>query len=200
MTALAEAEKRSRKQKRRYEYAQLVGTWQLEFVSGTKTQKTGRQGSSKKVKKLGTGRFIPSWIDVSITYGSQAALLSSELLSKSSNVGAKDVQLKDVQLGAVVNQVKLGAIALRLSGPTRYWPNTNSLGFDFVHCGGKFAHKMLYSAAIRGGIERVQSFADLTLKEQAFFTFFAVEKDYLAARGKGGGLALWVRKDVDANR
>ncbi|NJM96107.1 MAG: hypothetical protein HC800_01805 [Phormidesmis sp. RL_2_1] len=49
---------------------------------------------------------------------------------------------------------------------------------------------------MRGGSDREQAFAAQTLKDQAFFTFFCVENHYIAARGKGGGLALWVKDDV----
>ncbi|MEO1378598.1 MAG: hypothetical protein AAFW70_30920, partial [Cyanobacteria bacterium J06635_10] len=32
-----------------------------------------------------------------------------------------------------------------------------------------------------------------TLKQQAFFSYFLIEDNYIAARGRGGGLALWVK-------
>ena len=51
----------------------------------------------------------------------------------------------------------------------------------------------LYQGYIRNGKDREESFDKQTLKEQAFFTYFLVEDNYIAARGKGGGLALWTR-------
>ena len=54
--ALLEAEKASKKEKIRYTYAQILGTWQLRFVTGTKRvrQRTGVM--------LGAGRFLPRWV------------------------------------------------------------------------------------------------------------------------------------------
>ena len=52
----------------------------------------------------------------------------------------------------------------------------------------------LYQGFIRGGKDREESFYQQTLKQQAFFTYFLIEDNYIAARGKGGGLALWVKQ------
>ena len=38
-----------------------------------------------------------------------------------------------------------------------------------------------------------QIFIIKLLKEQAFFNYFYFSKNLIAARGKGGGLALWGR-------
>ena len=51
----------------------------------------------------------------------------------------------------------------------------------------------LYQGYIRGGKDRENNFDNQTLKQQAFFTYFLVEDNYIAARGKGGGLALWTK-------
>jgi len=51
----------------------------------------------------------------------------------------------------------------------------------------------LYDRYIRGGQEREASFYDKPLKDKAFFTYFLVENRAIAARGRGGGLALWKR-------
>lgn len=51
----------------------------------------------------------------------------------------------------------------------------------------------LYSGYIRGEKKREADFYQQKLKEQAFFNYFLVEDDYIAARGKGGGLALWTK-------
>ncbi|MEO0647088.1 MAG: hypothetical protein AAFZ17_13175, partial [Cyanobacteria bacterium J06650_10] len=140
VAALAAAEKQSKKEKRRYDYTQLVGTWGLGFVSGTKTQKSPtqksptqkgqKQPSSKATKQLGSGRFLPRWIDVSITYGPQKALLKPNLIDQRLVARSDEKESTDpvsalpldeheelsARLGAVVNRVALGAIALQLSG------------------------------------------------------------------------------------
>ncbi|MEL6333127.1 MAG: hypothetical protein AAFQ76_11110, partial [Cyanobacteria bacterium J06626_26] len=43
--------------------------------------------------------------------------------------------------------------------------------------------------------EADQEFYQQPLKEQAFFKYFWVTDQGIAARGKGGGLALWCRED-----
>ena len=161
-------EKASRKEKTTYQYEQLVGVWRLGFVSGT--QKVRPRPNVTPVKRPAKGRFLPQWITVKITYSQ----------------GREG-------FGSVANAVALGPAKLTLSGPTRFWPKTNTLGFDFVHLQGRMAGLTLYDGSVRGGDKSLQSFKSKTLKDQAFFTFFAIAADYIAARGKGGGLALWVR-------
>ena len=172
VAALLAAEKESKRQKQRYGYEDLLGSWRLGFVSGTKTKKT----TGKPIKTVGDGRFLPRFVAIAITY-SQAA----QTLSPTADVGT------------VENAVTLGPLTLKLSGPTRFWPKTNSLAFDFTALSARFYSLSLYSGSIRGGAAQTQTFATQSLKDQAFFTFFEVQPDYIAARGKGGGLALWVR-------
>lgn len=101
------------------------------------------------------------------------------------------------KIGSVKNEVIVGPVRLQLSGPTRFWSKTNSLAFDFTRLKAQVSALTLYQGSIRNGEKRDQAFATQTLKDQAFFTFFCVEPEYIAARGKGGGLALWVRQTVD---
>jgi hypothetical protein len=51
----------------------------------------------------------------------------------------------------------------------------------------------LYDGYIRKGQEREARFYEQGVKEQAFFTYFLVQNNAIAARGRGGGLALWTR-------
>ena len=171
VSALITAEKQSKRAQHRYQYDQLLGSWRLGFVSGT--QKVRPRPSSTPVKKPGKGRFLPRFLNVKITYIEDAA---SELF------------------GTVENAVTIGPINLRLNGPTRFWPHSNSLGFDFTALQAKLGGLPLYNGSIRGGTERNSAFKTQSLKDQAFFTFFIVEPNCLAARGKGGGLALWIRQ------
>ncbi|MGC1306856.1 MAG: hypothetical protein WA885_06475 [Phormidesmis sp.] len=162
VNALLLAEKESKKTKQDYSYAQLIGAWRLGFVSGTQTVRS--RPNAKPVKRPGKGRFLPSLTKIEITY---------------------------TDANTVENAVSLGPLQLRLTGPTCFWPNTNSLAFDFTHLNTSIGPLTLYDGAIRGGAERNQAFKAQSLRDQAFFTFFLVEEDYIAARGKGGGLALW---------
>lgn len=160
--ALVLAEKQHKKTKQRFSYEQLIGTWRLGFVSGTQTVQT--RPHAKPVKRPGKGRFLPGLTKIEITY---------------------------TAAGTVENAVSIGPIHLQLTGPTCFWPNTNSLAFDFTHLNASVGPLTLYNGGIRGGAERDQTFKAQSLKDQAFFTFFLVEDTYIAARGKGGGLALW---------
>lgn len=167
VAALLSVEKMSKRSKQRYSYDDLLGAWRLGFVSGTKTKKT----SGKPIKTVGSGRFLPGFVAIAITY----------------------TRVTETT-GTVQNAVTFGPLRLQLSGPTRYWQKTNSLAFDFTAIQAKLGGLTLYDGAMRGGEARNEEFQTQSLKDQAFFTFFAVEPDYIAARGKGGGLALWVRK------
>lgn len=172
VSALLAAEKQSKRSKRRYSYNQLLGSWRLGFVSGT--QKVRPRPSSTPVTKPGKGRFLPRLLNIEITY-------------------IEDENQPLEPFGTIENAVTIGPINLQLNGPTCFWPHSNSLGFDFTALQVKLASLPLYTGPIRGGAERGPTFKGLGLKDQAFFTFFIVEPDYIAARGKGGGIALWIR-------
>ena len=166
VTALVAAEKSARQNQQKYSLAHLVGTWQLGFITGT--QKARQQTGAA----LGAGRFIPKFLHVRITY-SQADAGSNR--------------------GSVRNSVRIGPLEFALSGPIEFHPKTNILAFDFTHMTVSMTEVELYAGAVRGGDERAASFYDLPLKEKAFFTYFAIGDRYIAARGKGGGLALWTK-------
>jgi hypothetical protein len=167
VAALLAAEKQSKRLRQtsaqHYSYDQLLGSWRLGFVSGT--QKVRPRPGAKAVKKPGKGRFLPRFVTIGITYGADT----------------------------VENAVTLGPLSLRLNGPTRFWPNTHSLGFDFTVLQAQLGSLRLYKGDMRGGAKQDELFKAQSLKDQAFFTFFIVKPDYIAARGKGGGLALWTK-------
>jgi len=95
----------------------------------------------------------------------------------------------DVVEGALVQTAKMPVMgAIQLKGKFRFTPRFNKLEFNF------------YKLSLRPfGVLPV---VDFSLKEESevfqgnqkqlpFFLFFLVEEDLLAARGRGGGLALW---------
>jgi len=120
---------------------------------------------------------LPQLVTIKITYG----------------IGDKTADVEPA-IGSVKNSVRLAPLHLCLTGPTRFWPATNSLAFDFTSIAVGLGSWTLYNGAVRGGQTRNQAFKSQSLKDQAFFTFFCVEEQYIAARGKGGGLALWTRE------
>ncbi|MEG4048300.1 hypothetical protein [Microcoleus sp. Pol17_C1] len=172
VTALLEAEKSAKKTKTRYCFEQLIGNWQLCFITGTKKTR------QKAGIVLGAGRYIPQWIaKIQIAYSAEP-VAEGEAHS---------------EIGRVENSVQVGAIALTLSGPTRFLVNKNILAFDFTRITVQLLGKTVYQGFIRGGESRETEFFSLSVGKQAFFAYFLVEDGIIAARGRGGGLALWGR-------
>ncbi|MEK0181180.1 MAG: hypothetical protein EAZ78_08075 [Oscillatoriales cyanobacterium] len=171
VTALLAAEKNSKKTKPRYTFHQLIGHWQLCFITGTKKTR------QKAGIVLGAGKYIPQWIaKIQIAY-SAAPVAQGE---------------DNSEIGRVENSVKVGTMELTLSGPTKFLPN-NILAFDFTRIMVKLLGKTVYQGYIRGGEAREAEFLSLSVGKQAFFAYFLVEDGIIAARGRGGGLALWGR-------
>jgi hypothetical protein len=164
--ALLMAEKTAKQTKVRHVYPQLLGTWGLGFITGTKRSRQ-RAGVI-----LGAGRFLPKWVKIQLSY--------SQLDSGQ-------------ERGTVQNSVELGPLVLILTGSTQFWQKTNILAFDFTRMKVSLSGMKLYEGYIRGGRDREGRFYEQSLKEQAFFTYFLVENRCIAARGRGGGLALWTR-------
>jgi hypothetical protein len=164
--ALLQAEKTAKQTKVRHSYSQLLGTWRLGFVTGTKKSRQ-RAGVI-----LGAGRFLPKWVKIHLSYSQS---------------------VPDQERGTVQNSVELGLLQLVLTGPTQFWQKTNMLAFDFTRIRVSLLGLKLYEGYIRRGQTREAQFYEQSVKEQAFFTYFLVENHCLAARGRGGGLALWTR-------
>ncbi|EDX77958.1 hypothetical protein MC7420_7696 [Coleofasciculus chthonoplastes PCC 7420] len=162
--ALLTAEKTAKQTKVRHSYSELLGTWRLGFITGTKRSRQ-RAGVV-----LGAGRFLPKWVKIQLSYSPSEA---------------------SQEQGTVVNSVELGSLQLVVTGPTQFFAKTNILAFDFTRINLSLFGLKLYNGYIRGGQEREASFYDKPLKDKAFFTYFLVENQAIAARGRGGGLALW---------
>ncbi|MDJ0689692.1 MAG: hypothetical protein QNJ41_14410 [Xenococcaceae cyanobacterium MO_188.B32] len=168
--ALLEAEKIGKKEKIHYSFHQLLGTWQLRFITGTKKTR------AKAGIVLGAGRYLPKFIKICLTY-------SERLLAKPP---------QDIQAGTVENLVKLGGLKLALEGPIKFVPQKNILAFDFTRLNVNFFGIKLYHGYIRGGKTKEQEFYRESVGKQAFFAYFLIQDNFIAARGRGGGLALWI--------
>lgn len=164
--ALLQAEKTAKQTKVRHPYSQLLGTWRLGFVTGTKKSRQ-RAGVI-----LGAGRFLPKLVKIQLSYSQ----------SESSQ-----------EQGIVQNSVEFGPLQIVLTGPTQFWAKTNILTFDFTRIKVSLSGLKLYEGYIRKGQDREAHFYEQSVKEQAFFTYFLVQNKAIAARGRGGGLALWTR-------
>ncbi len=173
LTALLQAEKEAKAQKQRYNLDQLTGTWRLCFITGT------QKAQQRAGKVLGTGRYVPSWIRIQLVYAT--------------NSGPEVPETPPLAVAQIQNQVQLGALHLTLTGPAKFLSPKNILAFDFTRIQVQVFNRNLYSGFIRGGATSEADFYQERVGKQAFFAYFLVRQTIIAARGRGGGLALWAR-------
>ncbi len=166
--ALLELEK-SAKAQTKYSLADLTGNWNLCFVTGTKKARK-RAGIV-----LGAGKYIPRLIKIRISY-------------------QQDTH-QTANIGRVINSVKIGFIELSLTGPVRFMPPKGILAFDFTYLKIVVLGFNLYNGYIKNGLKKEAEFEQKKLKHQAFFSYFLIQDNLIAARGRGGGLALWGRSE-----
>jgi len=168
VNALLQAEKAAKQQRLTYTFESLLGKWRLCFATGT-----------KKVRKrggiiLGKGLYVPKLVAAHIC-------LSATLEQDSGR-------------GEIANQVQLGPTLLKLTGPTQYLGKKNLLAFDFNHMVISLFGRMVYQKQIRSGKVQSEDFYNQPIAKLPFFAFFLVTENFIAARGRGGGLALWIRE------
>jgi hypothetical protein len=181
MTEVAEALQQvecTRRTRPPLDYGQLLGAWRLFLVV--------RPRSSWQAKPL--AQRVPGWLSIHITYMATHPATGAIPPVRTSSIHA------DSEQGWVTNQVQLGLLTLTLTGPTLFYHNRSILAFDFTHLQLRCAGRVIYDGGFRGGTMRDTAFYNLSLKEQAFFNFFWYSPQGIAARGKGGGLALWTRE------
>jgi hypothetical protein len=164
--ALLTLEKAAKTQRIRYSFSALEGQWRLCFTTGVRKRKQG--GIS-----LGNGFYLPKF---------SPATLGFEPTPDSSKAR-----------GHISNQIQFGRLKFRLIGPARYEGKQNLLVFDFTEVQFWGGDRLLFKNAFRGGQAKIEAFADLPIAKLPFFAFFLITEDFIAARGRGGGLALWIR-------
>ena len=167
VTALLQLEKDAKKKHVDPSFTDLIGCWNLRFITGTK--KTRKRAGVI----LGAGKYIPRFVSIKITY---------EEDDRATN-----------NTGRVKNSVELAFIELSLTGPAML-AHKSIMAFDFTAIKILAFGFKLYDGYIRNGKTREVNFYHQTIKEQAFFNYFQVSENFIAARGKGGGLALWGRE------
>lgn len=150
---------------------ELLGTWRLAFVTGT-TKTRQRAG-----KAIGAGRYLPPIPKITLAY----------------HVDSVDPSETSVSFGRAINTVAIGALKLTVTGPIEAIAGKRMLAFDFTRWSVAIGGWVVYRSEIGGGAASDATFADRPLKERPFFNYFWVSETAIAARGKGGGLALWVR-------
>jgi hypothetical protein len=166
--ALLDAEKTAKKAKPNYTPEQLQGTWRLCFITGTK------KAQQQAGMVLKSGRYLPGWAKIELTYQTKSESIFAEL-------------------DTITNSIECGGFHLILTGPAKFINFKNILAFDFTKLTLKFGGMTLYNGNIPRGKQRENKFYHASLSQQAFFTYFLIEDNLIAARGKGGGLALWGR-------
>lgn len=165
LEALLSAEKTNHQQKIKYQFTQLIGEWQLYFITGTKASR------QKFGNFISSGFYIPPLIKITISY---------QNLSNNQ--------------GLIENKVEVGLVKFRLTGPLKYIERKNILAFDFTHLMMYILGAKVYETDVRDGVKSHDNFYQDNVKKQAFFSYFLVTDQLIAARGRGGGLALW-KKD-----
>ncbi|HAC62017.1 MAG TPA: hypothetical protein DCF68_00415, partial [Cyanothece sp. UBA12306] len=159
ITALLEAEKNAKHSKLTYTSRQLAGTWQLCFITGTK--KAQKRGGII----LRSGRYIPRWAKIDLTY--------TPVIDDSSRT-----------TGSLKNCIGLGQLKLILTGPSKFLTPKNILSFDFTKITLKLGNINLYTGSIRGGEKTEILFYEEGIQKQAFFSYFLIQDNLIAARGK----------------
>lgn len=167
VNALLQAEKTAKQQKLTYPFTSLSGNWRLCFATGT-----------RKVRKrggiiLGKGFYMPLFVP---------AYISFSTLDTSTNQGE------------ISNQIKLGEFSLKLSGLTQYISKKNLLAFDFHSMQISLFNYKVYDGNMPGSQTNTSNFYDQKIAKLPFFAFFVITENFIAARGRGGGLALWVKE------
>lgn len=156
--------------------AQLLGTWQLHFIGGKQSP------NIDKASFKGTGKIVPGWVKIQLTY---------QAINEPTNH-----KVNPDNQGQIINRVQLGAFSLELSGPWMYAPQSRIMAFDFLYLKLACFGRSLLSIPVRGGETAEAKFWEQPLKEKAFFRYFWVTPEAIAARGKGGGIALWRKEQA----
>ncbi len=167
LSALIAAEKDSHRHQPQYQFEQLLGSWRLCFINGT------NKSRSQFGNVLKDGFYLPSFTPVKIAYS----------LPPSAQ--------ENLNQGRVVNTVTLGLVRFTIEGPCKFIERKNILAFDFTYLTMFVLGAKIYTQNIRGGKNREASFFSQSIKRQAIFSSFLVTDKLIAARGRGGGLALW---------
>ncbi|HEY9848540.1 MAG TPA: hypothetical protein V6D28_03710 [Leptolyngbyaceae cyanobacterium] len=169
--ALLQTEKNARTDKYSYSFEDLIGNWRLCFITGTKKTR------AKAGIVLGAGRYLPQLIKIELSYSPASV----------------EVEKPDFQTGEIENRVTMGALKLVVSGPAKFVSKKNILAFDFTRMTIQLWGVKLFSGYIRDGQAKEAEFYTQSVSKQAFFAYFFVSNKTIAARGRGGGLAIWGR-------
>jgi hypothetical protein len=170
VNALLQAEKAAKQQRLTYPLDSLLGQWRLCFTAP-------RQAHLHGGLALGKGFYVPQIAPAQISFDTQAPTSTQSLGSTT-----------------IRNQIQCGPLLCKLSGPAQYLGKKNLLAFDFTHIQLSLFSRAVYTGAFPGKKAIVTDFYDQPISKLPFFAFFVVSETFIAARGRGGGLALWVKQ------
>lgn len=163
VVSLLDQERQTKRSPQPLSAGSLLGTWRLRFTAPKKP-------AYKSGKPVGSGFYIPALAKATLSFFEDA---------------------EQPQKLGIQNQLQVGLLKLRFTGPAKVLAPKNLLAFDFTHLELGFGNLNLLRLPIRGGSSRVEDFATTPVGKLPFFAFFAAQPSYIAARGRGGGLALW---------
>lgn len=167
VNALLGVEKLAKQTKLDIPITDLVGEWQLSFATGAKKSK------NKAGIRLGKGYYFPQFIPASISFTPDEA---------------------NPNTGKIANQVAVGLVRLKLTGPYRYLGKKNLLAFDFIDFEVRILDRLVYQGKMPKKQKIDRDFASKSIGELPFFSFISASNQGIAARGRGGGLALWIQR------
>ncbi|MGV0027530.1 hypothetical protein [Phormidesmis priestleyi] len=161
--ALLKAEKAAKQQRLTYPLKPLLGQWQLCFTTGTR--KLRKRGGIA----LGKGFYLPQFAPAGIGF--------SPVPNRADRA-------------EINNQIQVGGLQLKFTGLAKYLGKKNLLAFDFSQIQISVGKYAIYTGRLGGG---KVDFEEQSIAKLPFFAFFLVTEEFIAARGRGGGLALWIR-------
>ena len=132
---------------------------------------------------LGLWKFNSVWKQGSDSEDSISSTLL-QVLSASLEL-KKDTQNPEEEKFTIANTIKFGLLTLRFSGYANLERKQPLLPFSFNYIQIKIASLTILN----------RSLPTMDQKKRPFFALIAIDPDgkWLSARGKGGGLALWVQ-------
>ncbi|MFO0137446.1 MAG: hypothetical protein ACK535_05410 [Cyanobacteriota bacterium] len=164
---LLKLERGSRRQGTGLVAADLIGIWRLQRV-------WPRQGGEPSGPSSALLRGLGARLEINATEVPSAALDTPRPGS------ARALGLGEGGLG-LVNAVRLGPLELRFEGRARLAGSRPLLWFGFDQLQLRFGNQVVLQ----------RSLPPAAAKRQPFFALIGKGPGWLAARGRGGGLALW---------
>lgn len=170
VNALLQAEKAAKQQRLTYPLESLLGDWRLYFTAP-------HQAHLKGGIALGKGFYVPQIAPAQISFVNPASIAPQSS--------------SQLEIG---NQIQFGPLLFKLTGPAQYLGKKNLLAFDFTYMQLMLFGRAIYSGKFRSGKAQAQDFYNQPIAKLPFFAFFLVTENFISARGRGGGLALWVKE------